>query len=96
MIEAAHLRPVPENGSDDPRNGIPLSAGLHRAFDANLFAIHPEKLEVVIRPDGPTAAQMRLEIGHLRDLPKPPHREALEWRYNRWAAHAYPNRGSHT
>lgn len=84
MIEAAHLRPVPENGSDDPRNGLPLSASLHRAFDANLFAFHPETLEVVTRPGGPTLSEMRLTQPHLRELPKLPHKDALTWRFNRW------------
>jgi putative restriction endonuclease len=88
MIEAAHLRPVPDNGSNDPRNGIPLSASLHRAFDANLFAFHPDTLEVVTRPGGPTPADMRLTQPHIRDLPKLPHRDALTWRFDRWAEHA--------
>ncbi|MEU2452691.1 HNH endonuclease [Streptomyces sp. NPDC012765] len=85
MIEAAHLRPVPEDGSDDPRNGLPLSAGLHRAFDAHLFGIHPDTLDVVTRPGGPTLADLHITTPHLRDLTRKPHREALAWRYQKWS-----------
>ncbi|MFD3541820.1 HNH endonuclease [Streptomyces sp. NPDC058662] len=89
MIEAAHLCPVAEGGSDDPRNGLPLSAGLHRAFDAHLFTIHPETLNVITRPGGPTAADLHITIPHLRDLIRKPQREALDHRYQtsleRWS-----------
>ncbi|MFJ9648739.1 HNH endonuclease [Streptomyces sp. NPDC004244] len=84
MIEAAHLRPIPEDGSDDPRNGLPLSAGLHRAFDAHLFAIHPDTLDVETRPGGPSIEDLHISTPHLRGLARRPHREALEWRYERW------------
>ncbi|MGW0083554.1 HNH endonuclease [Streptomyces sp. NPDC003393] len=84
MIEAAHLRPVQDDGTDDPRNGLPLSAGLHRAFDAHLFAIDPDTLEVVTQPGGPTLEDLHIATPHLRDLERGPHREALEWRYARW------------
>lgn len=85
MIEAAHLRPVPDDGSDDPRNGLPLDAGIHRAFDANLFAIHPHTLDVVTRPGGPTIEDLRIKTPHLRDLARKPHREALAWRFETWS-----------
>jgi HNH endonuclease len=84
MIEAAHLRPDSEDGTDDPRNGLPLSASLHRAFDAYLFSIEPDSLNVVVPPQGPTLAEMGITITHLRGLPKLPHREALAWRHQEW------------
>ncbi|MCX5035337.1 HNH endonuclease [Streptomyces coelicoflavus] len=92
MIEAAHLRPVEDDGTDDPRNGLPLSAGLHRAFDAGLFAIHPDSLEVVTRSGGPTVRDLHIAVPHLRDLDRKPHREALAWRFERWLARSGPRR----
>lgn len=84
MIEAAHLRPDADGGSADPRNGLPLNAALHRAFDAHLFGIHPDTLEVEVRPDGPTLAAMGITKPHLRDMAKKPHPDALRWRYDLW------------
>ncbi|NUL03184.1 HNH endonuclease [Streptomyces lunaelactis] len=84
MIEAAHLRPDAEDGTDDPRNGLPLNAALHRAYDAHLFAIEPDTLNVVTRPQGPTLEELRIVTPHLRELPRRPHDEALRWRYNEW------------
>ncbi|MFF8284097.1 HNH endonuclease [Streptomyces albus] len=84
MIEAAHFRPDADDGTDDPRNGIPLNAALHRAFDAYLFAIEPETLNVITRPEGPTLEQLGITTPHLRGLIHRPHVEALRWRYNEW------------
>lgn len=84
MIEAAHFRPDAEDGTDDPRNGLPLNAALHRAFDAYLFAIDPDTLVVVTRPEGPTLEQLGITTPHLRGLPRHPHAEALRWRYTEW------------
>ncbi len=84
MLEAAHLCPVAEDGTNDPRNGIPLNAALHRAFDAYLFAFDPETLDVVTRPGGPTLEQMGITTPHLRGLARPPHPDALRWRYEEW------------
>ena len=41
-LEAAHVNPVAEKGSDKSTNGILLRADLHKLFDANLIAIHPK------------------------------------------------------
>ncbi|MFJ6705745.1 MULTISPECIES: HNH endonuclease [unclassified Streptomyces] len=84
MLDAAHLRPVSEDGTNDPRNGIPLNAALHRAYDAYLFAFHPDTLDVVTVPGGPTLDDLRITKAHLRDLPKRPHTDALHWRYEEW------------
>ncbi|MFB6983973.1 HNH endonuclease [Streptomyces scopuliridis] len=84
MIEAAHFRPDAEDGTDDPRNGMPLNAALHRAFDAHLFAIEPDTLDVVTRPEGPTLEQLGIITPHLRGLTHLPHAEALRWRYTEW------------
>ncbi|WP_246337875.1 HNH endonuclease [Streptomyces harbinensis] len=84
MIEAAHLRPDAEDGTDDPRNGLPMNAALHRAYDAYLFTIHPESLAVIPRPQGPSLVEMGIRVTDLSGLSKIPHRDALSWRYEVW------------
>jgi hypothetical protein len=84
MLEAAHLVPVPRGGSDDPRNGLPLNAALHRAFDADWFAIHPDTLQVCTVPGGPSLAELGIVHPSLAGLANPPHRDALQWRYENW------------
>src|SRR5262249_12962905 len=46
MLEAVHLREIADGGSNDPRNGLVLSASHHRAFDAGLFIVNPDSLAV--------------------------------------------------
>lgn len=85
MLEAAHVIPVAQGGSDDVGNSILLHAGLHRAFDAYLWTIHPDSLDVVVRPQGPTATDMRIDRHALRQTAAP-HVQALAWRYRRFTA----------
>jgi len=42
MLDAAHIIPVDEDGTDDPRNGLILCKNHHAAFDRNLFTINPD------------------------------------------------------
>ncbi|WP_208646747.1 HNH endonuclease [Micromonospora noduli] len=85
MLDAAHLVPDAAGGSSDPRNGLPMNAALHRAFDSGLFAIHPETFEVQTQP-GLTAANLGIYVATIADLPKKPHSDAMNWRYEWWAA----------
>lgn len=82
MLDGAHVIPVDKGGSDDPRNGLLLSASLHRALDANLWAIHPKTLEIEIRKNGPSLNKMKIPISSLGGLLILPHEEALEFRYD--------------
>lgn len=91
MLDAAHFVPHSQNGSDDPRNGLPLNAALHRAFDAYLFAIDPNTLSVVTSGSGPTVQELGITTPSLRSLRRVPHLEALQWRYREWAR----RRGNH-
>ena len=84
MLDAAHLRPDADNGSSDPRNGLPLNAALHRAFDAHLFAIDPDTFEVALRPQGPSLLELGITQPHIGHLTKKPHTEALRWRFDLW------------
>ena len=46
LLKAAHIRGKREKGSDDWRNRLPLCATHLDAYDAQLFAIHPETLSI--------------------------------------------------
>ena len=84
MLDGAHVVPVGQGGSDDPRNGLLLSASHHRAFDKHLWSINPKTLEIVTAPKGPTLKAMKFErdsVKHLVDTQSLPHLEALEIRY---------------
>ena len=77
MVDAAHVVEVGDGGSDSVSNGLLLEKGVHAAFDAHLWTIHPESLEVVTREDGPRMADMGITVDHLdRTLPIP-HPDAL-------------------
>ncbi|MFG2117833.1 HNH endonuclease [Streptomyces sp. NPDC048710] len=83
MVEAAHLRGDADGGTADARNGLPMNAALHRAFDAHLFAINPDTLSAEARPGGPSLEDMGILHPKLA-LDRLPHPEALRWRYNEW------------
>ena len=84
MLDGAHVVPVADGGSDDPRNGLLLSASHHRAYDKHLWSINPSTLEIETSPKGPSLKQMKFErtdVGHLQEAGTLPHSEALEIRY---------------
>ena len=80
LLKAAHLRGKREKGSDDRRNGLPLCSTHHDAYDAHLFAIHPDSLSIITSPAiSPTAIGLGTSI--LATKHKKPHRQALAWRF---------------
>ena len=80
LIKAAHIRGKREKGSDDWRNGIPLCSTHHDAYDAQLFAIHPDTLSIITAP-GVIPAAIGLSATLLAVKHMKPHREALAWRF---------------
>lgn len=82
-LDAVHIVPVEDLGTDDPRNGLPLCATHHRAFDAQRFAIHPETLRIETRSPF-TTDQLRISVPSLHHLTCTPHKDALAWRRDRW------------
>ena len=48
LLEAAHIIPVTNNGSDNPSNGIPLCPTHHTAFDNLLFTFDPNNLSIIL------------------------------------------------
>ena len=93
LIKAAHLRGKREKGSDDWRNGIPLCSTHHDAFDAHLFAIHPDTLSIITAPEISPAA-IGLDTVALAPKQKRPHRDALAWRFeltqSKWSSGLTP------
>jgi putative restriction endonuclease len=79
LIEAAHIVPIANKGTNEPTNGLPLCALHHRAFDIRLFHIDPTSGDIVTAPGiqkhniGVSSEQLSLKKGS----PSP---QALAWR----------------
>jgi putative restriction endonuclease len=81
LIQAAHIRGKADRGSDDWRNGLPLCATHHAAFDAHLFAIEPGSLAIRFPPNV-TPDSIGVTAAHLDLLRSIPHETALLWRFD--------------
>jgi putative restriction endonuclease len=84
MLDGAHVVPVSSGGSDDPRNGLLLSASHHRAYDKHLWTINPKTLDIETTVKGPSLKMMKFEVSsvkHLLSNGALPHPDALEMRY---------------
>jgi len=84
LLAAAHIKPAGENGSDDPRNGIPLCHNHHAAFDQFSFSIHPGRYEIVTRENGPSRTDLGIQAEDISKLRAWPDRLALQWHYKRF------------
>jgi putative restriction endonuclease len=82
LLAAAHICGKEHNGSDDWRNGIPLFHSHHAAFDADLFFVDPNTLEIQVG-DGLSAQQLAITETTLKPIHARPHRDALQWRIDR-------------
>jgi putative restriction endonuclease len=83
MLDAAHIIPVASGGTEDPNNGLLLSASVHRALDAGLWAINPISLRIETKASGPDAERMKLDQIDLSNSSRLLNREALEFRYEK-------------
>ena len=87
VLEAAHIRPVTQEGNHDLRNGITLRADMHILFDRGLLGIDPDyRIQVSgqIRDQYHNGQVYYVHEGEeMRSLPVDPSlrpdREALEW-----------------
>lgn len=82
-IEAAHIRPVEDNGPDSPRNGLALSRTVHWLFDRGFLSLEddgailqasklvPDPVKRLLNPEG--------RILSPNDLNLAPHRVFLKW-----------------
>jgi hypothetical protein len=88
-IEAAHIVPKSQRGSDHPRNGIALCGIHHWAFDKGVISVAPNELTVLVaaylksRLDEPSVKQIVgfegqpiRRVVHKQCSPAP---ESLEW-----------------
>ena len=72
--QAAHIRPVADNGPDTVRNGLALSGTVHWMFDRGLLSLDddltilkagnsvPDTMERLINPDGKLLQPLRPEL----------------------------------
>jgi putative restriction endonuclease len=81
LLDAAHLIPKRQNGTDDPRNGLVLCALHHRALDAGLFHIDPDTLRIDFNANGPDAKVLMITRNDLHHLCLLPHQVAIKWLY---------------
>jgi hypothetical protein len=85
LLDAVHICGVGQRGSNDPRNGLPLCALHHRAYECHYVAIEPATLRVVPAPSGPSLKELHVThktIGHLANVPHP---AALEFAWSQFA-----------
>ena len=80
VVQAAHIRPVSDNGSDWGGNGIWLCQNHHSLFDAGVWSIRPDDHSVVAA-DGYKTSSLLMEKFDLRHLSSLPFPDALEWRW---------------
>lgn len=84
-VEAAHVVPVSEGGTDDIRNGLALTHTLHWAFDHGLFGVLPDRTVFIPRKVKATAGNdflRQFEKKSIRDAKTASlrvHLDALEW-----------------
>lgn len=81
VLDAAHIIPVANRGTESAENGLLLTASAHRSFDAGLWAISPDTLKLETQPDGPNLKRLKIGIDDLAHLEGKLNREALEYRY---------------
>lgn len=84
LLTATHIKPASENGTDDPRNGIPLCKNHHAAFEKCFFTIHPGSYQIVTRENGPSKEELELVEEDILKLKALPERMALQWHYRRF------------
>ena len=80
VVQAAHIRPVAEDGSDWDGNGIWLCQNHHSLFDAGIWSIRPGDLAVV-PADGYDLSSLLMDKSDLKHLSAAPFPDAVEWRW---------------
>lgn len=75
VIEAAHILPKANNGSDHPGNGIPLCANHHKLFDNHRFTIDIN-MQVLVS-NGRPLEELQIKYQDIKRLRYSPRREAL-------------------
>lgn len=83
-LDAAHIVPVANGGSDDPRNGLLMSKDFHWAFDRGIFSIGTD-LKIVVEKrvlDIPSNRHLKKYVSKsiiINSSLLEPHQNALKW-----------------
>ena len=85
VIEAAHIVPVSDNGSDDSGNGLLLCRNHHALFDMGKWCLDPTSLEV-ISATGHDLQSLGVTRSNATHLQLAPSKEALEWRWEHFSS----------
>ena len=59
LLEAAHIVPVANDGTDHPSNGIALCPTHHSAFDRHYFTFEPGSRKLILK-EGITTNQLHI------------------------------------
>jgi len=51
VLEAAHIHPYADKGTNCESNGLLLRADIHTLFDCGLITIHPDSFKVVVKKE---------------------------------------------
>lgn len=89
LVQAAHLVAKSKKGSDDARNGLPLCANHHVAFDRGYWCVDPD-LKLHAQADGPALEELAIIRPDLSHLARLPHANALTKVWADWQAKQKP------
>lgn len=84
VIEAAHIVPVSNDGSDWGGNGLLLCRKHHALYDLGRWCLDPEHLEVV-PASGHDLTSLQVQRSNVRHLKQIPDQKTLQWRWAKWA-----------
>jgi putative restriction endonuclease len=82
VLDAAHIVPKEEHGTDDHRNGLVLCSLHHRMFDAGMFRIDPRTLVIDLLNKNYSFQDLRMTRQNISHVAKHPHRESLRWHWD--------------
>lgn len=85
LVQAAHLLSKKKSGSDDPRNGLPLCANHHIAFDRGYWCLDPER-NLHVRNGGPGLTDLGITRADLGQMTRFPHADAVSTVWRAWKA----------
>lgn len=92
LVQAAHLVSKMDKGNDDPRNGLPLCANHHLAFDPphSYWSLDAD-LKLHASSNGPELLDLGITRVDLSHLPRKPHPEAIAKVWTNWQSkHTQP------
>ena len=83
FLDAAHIIPVENNGTDNKENGLILCKNHHKAFDDNYIKINPTSLKIEIS-NNYNKETLRINKESLKHLNNKPALKYLKWRYEKY------------